>query len=156
MDGAARAVALATLSGGAERANVTALNWLNLVWVGAGGAVGSMLRFGVTEVSRTIVGDTFPLGTFIVNVVGSALLGFMAAAFGGSIELKEHYRLALMTGLMGGFTTYSTFAHESVGLATRGDWHLMALNIIGKTAVALFAAFAGFRLGEQLYPPPST
>lgn len=113
--------------------------------VGAGGAVGAMLRHGVGIASLRLFGPNFPWGTLIVNVVGGLLMGLlvgMFAARGGS----EPLRLLLGVGVLGGFTTFSAFSLDVVTLAGRGAM----LTAAGYTLLSVVASIAALYLGKAL------
>jgi CrcB protein len=110
------------------------------LFVGLGGAIGSMTRYGVGLAAIRRYGPEFPFGTCFVNITGSFLIGLLATllsikVFPASTEL----RLVLITGFLGGYTTFSTYALETNSLADSGEWVLALINFVG-TAVAGFVA----------------
>lgn len=120
---------------------------MNVLWVALGGAVGSALRYLVGLGAVRVFGSTpFPLGTFAVNVVGSVLLGVLVTRIGtaGSPAMK----LALTTGAMGGFTTYSTFNLEVHRLITEGRVGLAMAYLGATVVVCLVATTAGVMLSK--------
>jgi CrcB protein len=128
------------------------VDWLKLTLIAAAGGVGSVLRYGVAVGAAWLFGAGFPYGTLTVNVVGSLLLGFLAAALvGGPVVVDERLRMALLVGLLGGFTTFSTFAFETTRYLEDGQWGLAVGNIMLNNALALAAALAGWRLAQKLY-----
>ncbi|MDJ0952664.1 MAG: CrcB family protein [Acidimicrobiia bacterium] len=118
----------------------------DILWVGAGGAVGSALRYLVWRLIGASGG--FPWATLLVNVAGSFVLGLLAGIYAGRVG--PTMRLALFFGFLGGFTTFSTFAGETVVLARTGSAALAFGNVAISIVVGLAAAFAGVMLGEQL------
>jgi len=118
----------------------------DVLWVGAGGAVGSALRYLVWRFFGASGG--FPWATLLVNVAGSFLLGLLAGIYAGRVG--PTMRLALFFGFLGGFTTFSTFTSETVVLARTGSASLAFANVAFSVVVGLAAAFAGVLLGEQL------
>ena len=113
---------------------------MNMLFVFLGGGIGSVLRY---LVGMCIGSAAFPWATFAVNAVGSlsiGLFGGWAARFGWS----EALRLSLMTGLCGGFTTFSTFSKESLALIESGRYGLFALYVVGSVALGIIAAALGF------------
>lgn len=117
-------------------------HWLT---VAGGGALGAMLRFWVaTQLLPVNAFPAWPWGTFTVNMAGSLLFGFLAVWLAGNAALNEHLRYLLMMGLLGSFTTYSTFSFEVVRLLDGGAWTLAAGY--GVTTLAGCVAFAGFGL----------
>ena len=118
----------------------------DVLWVGAGGAVGSALRYLVWRAVGTSGG--FPWATLFVNVTGSFMLGFLAGMYAGRVG--PTMRLALFFGLLGGYTTFSTFTSETVVLARTGSAAMAFGNVAISVLVGLAAAFLGVVLGEQL------
>ncbi len=112
------------------------------LFVGIGGFVGAVARFYVTVWLRPRAGS-FPVGTLTVNVLGSLALGFLATYFAHRATDATHVRLMLTVGVMGSFTTFSTFSHESVRLWHDGRWSSLAANIAMNVGVCLMAAAAG-------------
>jgi CrcB protein len=123
---------------------------LTLVLVMLGAAVGAPCRWLLDQAVQARRERVFPLGTWIINVSGSLLLGAIlgAAAFGpGSREL-----VALVgTGFCGGFTTYSTFGYETVRLAEDGAYLEAGLNVVSSLAAGLLAALAGWYLAKLVW-----
>ena len=120
----------------------------NLLWVALGGAIGSGCRYVVGE---TLAKDsTFPVGTFTVNLVGSFLLGLLLAASFWDGDKNPGLKLFLTTGMMGGFTTYSAFSFESLGLLQKGEIGMAALYMGTTFALCLLASFFGYFLGRHL------
>jgi CrcB protein len=118
----------------------------DVLWVGAGGAVGSALRYAIWRVLS--VSGGFPWATVLVNVAGSFLLGLLAGIYAGRIG--PTMRLAVFFGFLGGFTTFSTFTSETVVLARTGSGTLAFGNVALSLIVGLGAALGGVLLGEQL------
>ncbi|HMO86405.1 MAG TPA: CrcB family protein, partial [Lacipirellulaceae bacterium] len=90
-----------------------------------------------------------PAGTLVVNILGCAAVGFLAAALTGPILIREEYRIGLLVGVLGGFTTFSTFGLETFNLASAGQMRLAALNIALSCALGLVAVGLGYRLAEK-------
>jgi CrcB protein len=117
--------------------------------VGAGGFIGSAMRFIVSGwVQRLAAGSVMPYGTLVVNVLGCLALGF----FGGIAEyrqvLEPGQRLFLMVGILGGFTTFSTFAFESISLLQDAGIAKAFFNTIAQVILGFSAAFAGYILAR--------
>ncbi len=111
-----------------------------LLLVGLGGAAGSILRYLVSVAATAVLGGGFPWGTLAVNAAGSAAIGFLA-----SFGLQDSARLLLVTGLLGGFTTFSAFSLETAQLWQRAPW-LAALYV----GASLGGGLAGFAAGHGL------
>ncbi|MEE4184958.1 MAG: fluoride efflux transporter CrcB [Gammaproteobacteria bacterium] len=121
---------------------------LQFLYVGVGGFFGAGLRFALSSwLSRALPHALFPYGTMAVNVIGCLLIGFLAAY---RQPLDPGLRLFLMVGLLGGFTTFSTFALETLSLAQQNQAALAFLNVAVKVCLGLAAAWAGFELGRAL------
>ncbi len=118
----------------------------DVFWVGAGGAVGSALRYLIWRAVGTSGG--FPWATLFVNVTGSFLLGLLAGMYAGRVG--PTMRLALFFGFLGGYTTFSTFTSETVVFARTGSAAMAFGNVAVSLMVGLAAAFIGVVLGEQL------
>lgn len=122
---------------------------MNLLWVCAGGAVGSGARFLVGLVAVRWLGSGFPWGTFGVNTLGSCLLGLLMASTEGT-GIREDVRLALGTGAMGGFTTYSTFNLDILRMMERQAWGLAFIYAGATLLSGLVGGAAGLALGRML------
>jgi CrcB protein len=121
--------------------------WL---WVGLGGALGSMARHGVNQiVHQRTLSSTFPFGIFIVNIIGSAVIGLIA---GGSARWGLPYpaRTFLVVGVLGGFTTFSSFTLDTYALAMDGHLMQAVLNVTGQVALSLVMCAVGFRVGAWI------
>lgn len=124
------------------------LKWL---LIGVGGALGSVLRYAMQGWVQRFAGGAFPFGTMAVNVVGCFLLGLLAGFLAGPQLVREEYRVGLMVGVLGGFTTFSTFGLESFNLIAGGELRLALLNIALSCGVGLAAVWIGYRLAERWF-----
>jgi CrcB protein len=113
-----------------------------------GGAVGTGARYLISLWAAGVAGTTFPLGTFLVNVVGSFCLAFIMHVGGATELLSPEARMTLTTGVMGGFTTYSTFNFETTNYFREGSWLLASLNIAVTVIACLVAGLAGLALAR--------
>ncbi|MDW8296605.1 MAG: fluoride efflux transporter CrcB, partial [Raineya sp.] len=95
----------------------------NFLWVFVGGGLGCVSRYGINILASAIFSTRFPLGTLIVNVIGSFLIGIFFALHK---ETAEKYRLLLVTGFLGGFTTFSAFSYETLALAEKSLLYALA------------------------------
>ncbi|MCP3054553.1 fluoride efflux transporter CrcB [Aurantimonas marianensis] len=122
----------------------------HLILVAAGGAIGASLRHLSNLAALRLLGSNFPFGTAFVNVSGSFLMGIVmeivARRFGASNEL----RLFLAVGLLGGFTTFSSFSLDAVALYERGALGLAAFYVIGSVVAGIAALFAGLAAARGL------
>jgi CrcB protein len=112
-----------------------------IVFVGAG--IGGALRHGVNVGATRLFGLGFPFGTFIVNVVGSFAMGLLAGFFVYRAGVPQHVRLFLTTGILGGFTTFSTFSLDASLLIERHQFGAAAGYLVGSVAAGLAALFFG-------------
>ncbi|MDX2130851.1 MAG: fluoride efflux transporter CrcB [Planctomycetota bacterium] len=115
--------------------------------VAAGGAVGSVARFALSRGAVALVGASFPWGTLAVNVLGCAAAGVLLGAASRD-QGASPARLFLVTGVLGGFTTFSAFGAETVALAQRGQWGGAGLNVLANVVLGLGAAGLGFVLAR--------
>jgi CrcB protein len=113
-----------------------------------GGGLGSAARYLTSTLMAEWFGPAFPWGTFTVNVAGGLLIGFLATLADERGLLGPQARLFLVVGVLGGFTTFSSFSLESLRLAESGELPAALLNILGTVALALLAAAVGIQLGR--------
>lgn len=113
------------------------------VLIGIGGILGANARYLVSVWAARRIGASFPFGTLIVNLSGSLLLGFMATAIIGRVVDERDVQLLVSVGFLGAYTTFSTFAFESVGLIRRRAYVLASVNVLGSTVLGLLGAWIG-------------
>lgn len=121
-----------------------------LLLIGLGGFLGANARFWVSTWVVQRLGSQFPWGTLVVNLSGSLLLGVLLAWAANHTAFDPRARLFLVTGFFGAYTTFSTFANESVALLQGGDWIGALGNILGTNAVCLAGALVGLIVGSRL------
>jgi CrcB protein len=119
------------------------MNYL-IVFLGAG--VGGAARHGVNVLSARLVGTGFPTGTLVVNALGCLLMGLIAGTFAFRGHLPQEMRLFLTTGILGGFTTFSTFSLDAALLWERGETGLAALYVGASLLLSLAGVAAGLGL----------
>lgn len=124
---------------------------LKIALIFLAGGCGSLLRYGVAGLVQHWNNGSFPLGTLVVNVVGCVAIGFFAALFTGPMLIREQYRLAILVGLLGGFTTFSTYAYETVSMTGDGQFGLATVNLVLSNGLGLTAAWLGARLAVAVY-----
>lgn len=113
--------------------------------VALGGALGTLGRYAVSGVVANAFGETFPWGTLIVNVTGSFIIGFFATltAPDGRLFVGGTTRQFVMTGLCGGYTTFSSFSLQTLNLMRDGEWLYAGGNIVGSVALCLVFVWLG-------------
>lgn len=116
------------------------LNWL---LVAIGGAAGSMFRYGTGLAATRLLGPGFPWGTITVNVVGSFVIGLFVELIARRFNASEPLRLLLVTGFLGGFTTFSSFSLDAVALIERGEGALSFAYMLASVGLSVLAVFAG-------------
>lgn len=115
----------------------------HLLLVAIGGALGSMLRYGVGRWAITLMGPGFPFGTFAVNIIGGFLMGLLAGWLARFGDGGEDLRLLLGVGVMGGFTTFSAFSLEVYNMITRAEIAMAAAYSVSSVAGSVLAVLAG-------------
>jgi CrcB protein len=118
--------------------------------IAAGGAVGALLRFWVSNGIYALVGRTFPYGTLAVNVLGSLLMGLLYVLLLDKLALGPQWRAALLVGLLGAFTTFSTFSIETLNLVEEGEAIKALLNVLLSVSLCLVAAWIGVLAGRSV------
>ena len=114
-----------------------------------GGGIGAALRHGVNIAAARFFGLAFPFGTLTVNVVGSIVMGMLAAYFAFRGDGTQHLRLFLATGILGGFTTFSAFSLDAVVLWERGDVWLAAGYVAASVILSIGGLFFGLWVARQ-------
>jgi len=119
--------------------------------IALGGAIGSVTRYLLGGLAQRTAGMAFPVGTLAVNVSGSFLAGFLLRYF-MNVQTHPLLRAALVVGFCGGFTTFSAFSSEALGLFEGGEHGRAALYVVASVALSLAAVFAGFAAGAIAVP----
>ena len=120
-----------------------------LLLIAVGGSFGAVLRYLVAGWGQRLTSGSFPLGTLLVNLAGCLLRGFLVGVLTGPLIVREEYRLALLVGFIGSFTTFSTFGYETLALLHDREWGGAALNVVASNVVGIGAVLAGLRLAER-------
>ena len=121
-----------------------------MLLIGLGGGAGSMLRYAVGGWVHKLSGGTFPIGTMLINVLGCLVIGLLSGLFAGPVHIRPEYRAALMIGVLGGFTTFSTFGWETFAMANDGQFWRATLNVLLSVGLGLIAVWVGYRLVERV------
>jgi len=119
---------------------------MTYLWIAIGSALGGVARFWCSGVAARTIGETFPWGTLIVNVVGSFIIGFFATLTGpdGRLFVSSTARQFVMIGFCGGYTTFSSFSIQTLNLVQEGEWLRAGGNIVGSVVLCLVAVWAGY------------
>jgi CrcB protein len=118
--------------------------------VGCGGFVGAAARYAIGGAVHRLVPTPFPLGTFLVNATGCFAIGLLATILEERAAIAPGLRLFWLIGVLGGYTTFSTFGFETIALLREGSLPAAALNVLGQVAVGLVAVWIGMALGRAL------
>lgn len=118
---------------------------MTYLWIALGGALGSMARYGCAGFAARHFGATFPWGTLFVNVAGSLTIGFIATLISsdGRLLVSPDTRAFILVGMLGGFTTFSSFSLETLNLARDGEWLWATANAVGSLLLCLTAVWVG-------------
>jgi CrcB protein len=118
--------------------------------IAAGGAVGSVLRFWMSTWVHSFAGRSFPYGTLTVNVAGCLAMGFLFVLFVDRLSDNNVLRAGILIGVLGGFTTFSSFSIETFNLIEQGAWVKAAANMTGSLLLCVGATWVGVILGRQV------
>jgi fluoride exporter len=121
---------------------------VNFVVVALGAIFGANLRYIVSRYAAKVLGPVFPYGTLLINVVGSFVVGWFVIWSTERVLLDPRWRLLIVVGFCGGFTTFSSYAFESIAYFEQGQWRLMVLNIVSNNVLCLLAALAGMAVAR--------
>lgn len=121
-----------------------------LLAIAAGGAAGSLLRFWLSTWVHTFADRSFPYGTLAVNVLGCLLMGFLFVLFIDRLSDNPVLRAGILIGVLGGFTTFSTFSIETFNLIEQGAWVRAVANMSGSLVLCVGATWIGVILGRQV------
>jgi CrcB protein len=119
---------------------------MNYILVFIGGGVGSSLRHSINLASARWLGTAFPYHTFIINITGSMVMGLIAGYLAFRGEASPHWRLFLMTGILGGYTTFSAFSLDAALLYERGEIAMALFYVVGSVLFSIAGLFAGLAL----------
>jgi CrcB protein len=119
----------------------------NLLYIFIGGGFGSVLRFLISNFTQKIWNiNSFPMGTFVVNIIGCFLIGFLTSYF---IRIDSYLKFLMITGFCGGFTTFSAFSSENYSLWENGDYFVLIFYILLSVIVGLIAVYAGLQVSKN-------
>jgi len=121
-----------------------------LIAIAAGGATGALLRFGASNAVHWALGRGFPYGTLFVNVTGSLAMGFLYYWLIERSVAQPALRGFVLIGLLGAFTTFSSFSIETLNLMEAGQWSRAVINMVASVLLCVGAAALGLLAGRQL------
>ena len=121
-----------------------------LILIAMGGAFGAVLRYGASLSVYSLLGRGFPYGTLFVNVSGSLLMGILSVIMLERFNIDPEWRAAVLVGVLGSFTTFSTFSIETLNLLEQGDVIRATANIVLSVLVCLVAVWFGVLIGRQI------
>ncbi len=121
-----------------------------LIWIAIGGALGSVLRYLLYTKIDQIHSLALPLGILTTNVIGSFLMGLLAWIFTYHMTIAHEYRAAILVGVLGGFTTFSAFSHDTLHHVMQGAYVTALLNIVLSVVLCIIAAGVGLLLAKSL------
>jgi len=124
---------------------------LVILLIGIGGALGSITRYALSGWVQDHAEATFPIGTMAVNVIGCFLIGLLGTALSGPLLVRPEYRMAVLVGFLGGMTTFSSFANETLQLALDAQPWRAGVNIVASNALCLIAVLLGHRLARAVW-----
>lgn len=116
---------------------------MRLLLIALGGAVGTALRFIVSGFTHKFAGSAFPWGTLAVNLTGCYVIGFLWELFDRS-AVSPTVRLAVLVGVLGGYTTFSSFGVETLNLMRDGEYRMAAYNVLASNVLGIALVFAGY------------
>ena len=119
---------------------------MNVLVIGIGGFAGAVARYGIAVWIGQRWGRSFPLGTFVINVSGSFLIGLLMTLMAERFTENPQWRLLLVVGFLGAYTTFSTFEYETGALLKDGEWLFAGLNVV----LSVIAGFVALKLGEVI------
>ena len=123
---------------------------IKVLAIAAGGALGAMLRFAISNATHMFLGRGFPYGTLMVNIIGCLGMGILYVVFLERLTLGPEWRAAIQIGLPGALTTFSTFSMETLLLIQSGEAQKAVLNIFLSVVLCLAATWAGMLMGRQI------
>lgn len=125
-------------------------NFERFLLISLGAILGANARYWLGDWVSQKWGTAFPLGTLIINLSGSLVLGFFLTLATERFMLDPRWRLLLAVGFLGAYTTFSTYTYESISLILKGQWSVGVFNLIGSTILGVFAAAMGVYLAKLL------
>ncbi len=123
---------------------------IQILVIAVGGAVGAVMRYLTSTGVYAVLGRGFPYGTLVVNVLGSLLMGVLTILMLERLSIGPEWRAGILIGVLGAFTTFSTFSMETLNLIEQGDWIKALANVLLSTVLCLLAVWLGVLMGRSL------
>ena len=120
------------------------------LWVSIGGVIGACLRFFIARLTSKLLSSNFPYGTLLINITGSFILGLFLVWTTERVFVDTRWRWLVAIGFCGSYTTFSSYAFETIAYFEQGHWSLFALNIVSNNLLCLAAVLAGAALARSL------
>jgi CrcB protein len=124
---------------------------MDYLWVGVGGFLGANARYALAVWLTGRWGTAFPWATFVINVTGSLAIGVLLTLLTEKLALDPAWRLLLVVGFLGGYTTFSSYTFEALALGAAGEWLLALAYVLGSNGVGLVAAYGGVLLARAVW-----
>ena len=124
---------------------------MSIISIAIGGAAGSLCRYGMSNGIYLLLGRSFPYGTLAVNILGSFILGIVYILMIERASISEELRAGITIGLLGAFTTFSTFSIETINLIESGEILKAGLNILFSVTLCVVGCWLGMNLSRQIY-----
>jgi CrcB protein len=121
-----------------------------IFWIAVAGSLGALARYGLADYVQRRTGSDFPWGVFVVNMAGSFVFGLLWGLGEEHGWVGENMRAFALTGFLGAFTTFSTFAFDNMQLARASNWQFFVMNIVLTNAAGIALVFAGLRVGKAV------
>ena len=126
---------------------------MEYLWIGIGGFAGVNARYIVGRWAGNRYGAAFPYGTFLINVTGAFVIGVVMTLLTERFVADPRWRLLIVVGFLGGYTTFSSYAYEAIMLIDQGEWGRSLLYVVGSNVLGLLACLAGVALVRSISTP---
>ena len=130
---------------------MTSSTLIRLSCIAIGGATGSVIRYLISDWIRSNTTTPVPLGTITVNLIGCFLIGFLMTVFTGTLQIRDEWRLGLIVGVLGGFTTFSAYALESIKLIHAREWMAVLTNVAISNLFGILGVWLGMRGAQKWF-----
>ena len=122
---------------------------IKILLLATGGAIGTVSRYAISGMTHKYIAGTFPVGTLMVNVLGSLIIGLIWGIW-ETASISSHMRTFIFIGILGGFTTFSTYSLETLNLFREGEVKMAIVNILANNILGILMVFAGFFAARSL------